>query len=344
MNVVTGQSGGLGWIVRRYRTIQQMRAGRDMLISWDLIRSRLIQGGKTIPPYKYEGSWPIEGIQSNQINLLYRFFSFIPLPYFSNLLCFSPSVSKATWRRSRQPADPRATLRSLLPDGVPPERLDLGLPESSQGLTGLLSGAHRRTIRHYRTVRRLLIFPEASARCIEGLHVCGIQPGQVPTYFWRLRWGTRISAAMAGNSSDITTDNNITPRPEGIPEHVWRQFQESSSKQAQEDARRRKQRREEELKCLLSCYTKNRQGGVTIIKKVPDYLLSNTGIPDASSSAIISSNLDAKVASASDRPVTNPIGQKPIRQPPAELNKNQMSSDKNVEIKSSICVLRGQQS
>jgi len=83
---------------------------------------------------------------------------------------------------------------------------------------------------------------------------------------------------------------------------------------------------------------------VTIIKKVPDYLLSNTGIPDASSSAIISSNLDAKVASASDRPVTNPIGQKPIRQPPAELNKNQMSSDKNLEIKSSICVLRGQQS
>ena len=74
-------------------------------------------------------------------------------------------------------------------------------------------------------------------------------------------------AAMAGNSSDITADNIIKLKLEEVPEQAWRQFLELLRKGDEEHTKRRKQREEEELKCLLSCFTRNPQGGVTQIKK-----------------------------------------------------------------------------
>jgi hypothetical protein len=103
---------------------------------------RIFLRGKTSPPYKYKGSWPIKGyiiIESIKF-IFYRIYLFFLL--FQSTMLLSLHL-RDVWRRHSWPAESRTNLRT------PPRRdsartVFVGLSPDLPGDTGLTSTAWRR--------------------------------------------------------------------------------------------------------------------------------------------------------------------------------------------------------
>ena len=124
--------------------------------------------GKSSPPYKYKGSWPIEGTtQSNLSNTstFYRLLSLYLYPTFPTSTCYSSLVSMAFEDALAGLPSLGKTLRALAPTGsLPGERSsDFAVLHRRTGLTGYHDRSDRSEHRHcnctvaHRAIKRVRV-------------------------------------------------------------------------------------------------------------------------------------------------------------------------------------------
>jgi hypothetical protein len=90
--------------------------------------------GQDLPPYKYKGQQPIEGIQHIKNTIFYLFSFVLAFSIYYLLFLLRLYVDRGL---SRWPADPRATLRAPAPTGSFPGERSLVHHRSTSGKTAL---------------------------------------------------------------------------------------------------------------------------------------------------------------------------------------------------------------